>query len=425
MKTIALIAAFNEADIIGPVIADLIEQGVAVYLIDHVSTDATRRVAEPFLGRGLLGIEQFPQPGESAGGDGDGFPWRALLRRKETLAQELDADWFIHHDADEFRESPWDGVRLADAIARVDAAGYNAIDFEVVNFIPVNEDLPAGTDPRPHMRYCEPGRSWDKLQVKCWKRTAVRVDLVSSGGHDVRFPDRRVFPLRFLLRHYPIRGQKHGERKIFIERRPRISVAERELGWHIQYDHVVTGHNFLASPGQLEEYDPERMRLDMLIRHRGVEALETTLEVANETLHSIALTTGMTSPNASEQPGAVAEAVRVAITHRDERLTAHDATIAALRDEVSSRTRDLADVHLALERALDENASLKAKLRDEAERRALDQTSIATLEAQVGWLQSTKRNLQARLDAVYDSKTWRWTYPLRRLLSWVAPRQRH
>ena len=100
----ALIAAFNEADVIAQVIAALIEEGVEVHLLDHGSNDGTTEAAAPFLGRGLIAIERFPKdPGLDPAEVVD-RPWESILRRKQQLATELEADWFIHHDADEFRE---------------------------------------------------------------------------------------------------------------------------------------------------------------------------------------------------------------------------------------------------------------------------------------------------------------------------------
>jgi hypothetical protein len=277
------------------------------------------------------------------------------------------------------------------------------------------------------MRYCEPARPWDKVQVKCWKRTSARVDLVSSGGHDVLFPDRRVFPLRFLLRHYPIRSQTHGERKIFIERRPRLDVTERELGWHIQYDHVEEGHNFLASPGQHEEYDPERIRLDMLIRHRGVEILE-------QALNSIAATSEVAMRSPDDPPPALAHAVRQMIESRDQQLQAARSTIAALQLEITDLNAALAQQHSNLERIHVEKAAVETQLRDECRRREeaedtarVQQNRIERLDAKeqessakLEWLQRARRDLEGRLDAVYASKTWRWTAPLRRLFELVT-----
>jgi hypothetical protein len=74
---IAIIAAYNEGDIIGQVVGDLVEQGVGVHLLDHGSTDDTLTRVEPYLARGLLRIERYP---EESGGDpeeADRFAWRA------------------------------------------------------------------------------------------------------------------------------------------------------------------------------------------------------------------------------------------------------------------------------------------------------------------------------------------------------------
>ena len=117
---VAIITAFNEADVIGPVVGDLIAQGLHVYFIDDGSTDGTVACVEPFVGRGVLAIERL---NESSGGEPPGpFDWERVLRRKEALARELDADWFLHHDADEFRESPWAQLTLKDAIRQVDGS---------------------------------------------------------------------------------------------------------------------------------------------------------------------------------------------------------------------------------------------------------------------------------------------------------------
>src|SRR5262249_7491581 len=154
----------------------------------------------------------------SAGQQPNTFDWDRILRRKAQLASELDADWFIHHDADEFRESPWADVTLKEAISRVDALGYNAIDFASLDFRPTDDEFRGG-DIRAAFPLYSDGASYDKVQIRCWKKCAD-VDLASTGGHEARFDGRRVFPIRFLLRHYPIRGQSHGNRKVFAERKP-------------------------------------------------------------------------------------------------------------------------------------------------------------------------------------------------------------
>src|SRR5262249_10574746 len=141
------------------------------------------------------------------------FSLTRILRRKAELAAKLDASWFINHDADEFRESPWADLDLRRAIQRVDGWGDNAIDFAVLDFWPTHAGFRPGPDARQAFPRYAPGAGWNRVQIRCWKKGEAAVDLVSSGGHEATFPGRRVFPVRFILRHYPIRSQAHGERK--------------------------------------------------------------------------------------------------------------------------------------------------------------------------------------------------------------------
>jgi glycosyltransferase involved in cell wall biosynthesis/tetratricopeptide (TPR) repeat protein len=277
-RVVAILSAHNEGDIIDPVIGYLVGQGVGVYLIDHVSTDDTVEKASKWLGRGLLHIEKFP-------GDA-GFPeenrreyiWSHILRRKEQLAASLEADWFIHHDADEFRESPWEGLSLSEAIRYVDRLGCNAIDFELFNFRPTDDRFVPGTDVRDALRYYERAESFNTRQIKAWKKTAAPVRIVESGGHDIAFEGRKVFPVKFILRHYPVRSQQHGERKVFRERKGRFNAAERSAGWHVQYDGIEKGQSFLADPAVLRLYDPQATRLELL----STDALRAVRQMAAE-----------------------------------------------------------------------------------------------------------------------------------------------
>src|SRR5581483_5961612 len=265
-RVTAIIAAYNEADVIAQVVGDFIHQGVQVYLIDHGSTDGTAESVSHFLGRGLLRVERFPEESGFPVEDAGRFAWESILHRKELLARELESEWFIHSDADEFRESPWPGRSLHDAIRAVDHLGFNAVDFALLNFLPTHDDFRAGDDVRAAFPYYEPGAEFEKLQIKAWKNTGAPVDLVSEGGHDVQFPDRSVFPIRFLLRHYPIRSQAHGERKILRDRRPRVIPFERtHYEWHVQYDHYHPGQSLLHDPATLIKFDPEAARLELLL----------------------------------------------------------------------------------------------------------------------------------------------------------------
>ncbi|OFV94014.1 MAG: hypothetical protein A3G76_13910 [Acidobacteria bacterium RIFCSPLOWO2_12_FULL_65_11] len=359
-SVVAIVAAYNEADIIEHVVSDLIDQGIHVYFLDDGSTDRTVAIVEPYVGRGVLAIERIT--GSAADGGPTGFEWERILLRKTQLARELDADWFIHHDADEFRESPWSHLSLKDAIRRVDALGWNAIDFAGLDFWPVHDRFQAGDDVRDAFAFYVEAAAYDRVQIRCWKKTAD-LDLVSSGGHDARFHGRKVFPVRFILRHYPIRGQAHGERKIFHERRDRFLERERARGWHVQYDDLREGASFIRDPATLTRYDPDALRIALTLRHRGVEQLESSVDELRS----------------------VAEAGRRELARNQEEL-------ARTRAEVDRRTAELVQAsaeNTRLGRASDEQAAEIARWR------------------------STVEDLTRRLDAFERSLSWRWTRPAR------------
>jgi len=372
----AIIAAYNEEDIIGLCISHLLEQGVSVYLIDHSSTDGTVAEAQRFAGKGLIGIERFPEESGFPAEDAQRFAWAHILQRKQNLAQKLDGDWFIHHDADEFRESPWPHLDLCQAIRAVHAAGYSAIDFAGFDFPPTDDSFRKGDDLRTAFRYCEPAQGFARLRINAWKRAPV--DLVSSGGHDAIIPDRRVFPIRFLLRHYPIRNQAQGERKILQERRPRWDPIERERGWHVQYDGFQAGDRFIRDPATLTAYDPDAIRLQLFLRHRGVEDLESALAVSEHDITSVQ---------------------RQAATHSDEleRLRREQAT-AGRETEQAQGERD------ALARTLVEVGAQRDALARTLDAVEGDQGALARtldeVEGERDALARTLDNMQAQHDAL-------------------------
>jgi len=267
LKIIAIISSYNEGDIIHHVIGNLIANGILVYLIDNNSTDNTYEQASYWLGKGLLHIEKFP--------DDCGYPirskneyvWGDILKRKEELAYQLNADWFIHADADEFRESPFPGTNLAEGITIVDNWGYNAINFELFNFRPTDNSFNEGDDVRKYLKHFEHGQWFDRNQIKAWKKQPQKINLVSSGGHIVQFPERKIFPVPFILRHYPFRSDIQGKRKVFKDRLPRFSKEEKAIGWHVQYDTISKNdETFLYNADELTEYDEIKVKTALLIR---------------------------------------------------------------------------------------------------------------------------------------------------------------
>lgn len=221
MKIIALIAARNERRFIVPCLEHVRAQGLHAWLLDNESTDGTAALVAPFLGGTVLGMETFPHAG--------GYRWTAILKRKEQLALELDADWFVHLDPDEFRCPPPWAATMHDAIAEADRRGFNAINFDEYCFIPSRE-----SPDHDHPRFRETLRTYypfaprTPYRVNAWKKQRGRVDLATSGGHLVAFPGQRLFPESFPMRHYIALSREHA-----IEKYSRVyDAAELKNGWH-------------------------------------------------------------------------------------------------------------------------------------------------------------------------------------------------
>ena len=256
----AVVTSYNEADIILQTIGRLVAVGVEVHLLDNWSSDGTfELVGEAFGER--VGRERFPHDGPSPT-----YDWAAILDRVESITRERPCDWAIHQDADKVRESPWPGIGLRDALYHVRRAGFNCVDHTVLNFRPVDDAFVDGADLDESFPWCEfPVHQSDFMQLKAWSASDAPVGLAIDGGHQVRFPGRRIFPYKFLLRHYPIRSQRHGERKVLRDRKTRWNAAERARGWHVHYDAYDERSSFLWDPRLLLRFDDPRFMAEHLI----------------------------------------------------------------------------------------------------------------------------------------------------------------
>ena len=192
--------------------------------MDNDSTDGTLAIARTFLGRGVFRIERAPYRGM--------FALHEQLRDKERLAAEIDADWYLHHDADEIREAPPPYSTLRQGIEAADRFGFNAINFDEFVFLPTSEDESfEGADyvaAMQHYYFFEPH---PLARVNAWKKLAgVAVRLAESGGHSADFPGRRIFPVSFVLRHYVALSRAHAIAKYAGRVYSRTEVADK--GWH-------------------------------------------------------------------------------------------------------------------------------------------------------------------------------------------------
>jgi len=230
-KTAAIINLFNEADVIECVVNYLATQGVEVHLIDNWSEDGSYEICQRLVNEGLAKYcKRFPDE------KSDHYEWAAQLKHSAIYALALDADWIVHYDADEIRCSPWPQLTLNKAFQFVDSLGYSAVDFTVIDFRFTDEGE-GSTAPPDRLNYFEfPRHQANFSQIKAWKNLHQLVDLHTYGGHEVVFEQRKVYPLKFLTKHYSLRSKKQAEEKIYRRRIPRIQKERDELGWHVHFD---------------------------------------------------------------------------------------------------------------------------------------------------------------------------------------------
>ena len=270
MKRIcALMAVYNEADVVLEAVTRLIEHGVDVHLIDNASSDGTAQQVAHLVGRGVTHIEtvRFTEDGREV------YDWTALLKLKEQRARELGYDWYLHVDADEIRLPPWPGVSLREGLDRVAFDGYQLVNFKLYNFrLTAQTVLPQPcTSFEAAMPLYSATERFNQRQVKAWC-AHPQADLAALGGHHVRLPGGRVYPTRFIHKHYPVRSLEHGQRKIMSERKARFSKAEKARGWHVQYDHLaeVRPEDVFWKEQDLTPFDLQRECQELLAESAAV-----------------------------------------------------------------------------------------------------------------------------------------------------------
>ena len=259
-RVLALMAAYNEEDIIVQSIKKWTDQGMRVHILENWSTDATYDLIQQLAAHLPVTVERFPQSGPSPY-----FDWAAILQRIEQLSLELEADWFVRRGVDEVLVAPWPGLSYRDGLYLVDRSGFNCVDHINIEFPPVDEGFAAGLDHEEYFRHFDFHYLSHHWQRKAWKNCGQRTSTIATAGHDVAFEGRRIYPFKFLDKHYSFRSQAHGEKKVFRERKPRWNPDERARGWHIHYDSIKEGHCFLQSPADKDIYDEEDFNKRYLI----------------------------------------------------------------------------------------------------------------------------------------------------------------
>ena len=220
ISALAITCVRNEVLHICRCLDSLISSGLEVRLIDHGSTDGTREIAESYLGRGLVAIDDLPWEGS--------FSLTDQLNAKQKIAVASKHDWILHCDADEWLVSTTEGQSLIDGLAEANEAGFNCVNFHEIVFIPLPGENYEQEDYAKQMNtyyFFQP--SYPRLN-RAWRRDSG-LDNRQSGGHHLSGEHLKRYPIDFVLRHYIALSQEHVRRK-YVGRC--FSDVDRVKGWH-------------------------------------------------------------------------------------------------------------------------------------------------------------------------------------------------
>jgi len=249
-----MIPVYNEADNIAYVIEHLISQGIELVILDNGSTDNSYEICSGYLNKGVLWLQVLQT---------ERYEFDILVQKLYDVAFLFHADWVLVNAADEFLESPYQGLTLKAAIEREDREGYNMIQFNNFEFFPTEKDLGKNElDVRRRLKHY----TWnDDLQFRCWK-IYPEIKVSMTAGHYPIFPTNvkcKIAKTKYVLRHYRIRSYEHGLKKIFTDRLPRYPPEEKKLGRHVHYDNFKQDPSyFIIHSDNLTEYlDDEKWRV--------------------------------------------------------------------------------------------------------------------------------------------------------------------
>lgn len=222
MVVTAVLGIRNEEAHLANCLRHLVRNGVRFAIVDNGSTDASAEIyRHREFAANLVGAIELPFEGA--------FTLAGQLRRKMELITAIDTDWVIHLDADEVMHSYCPDETLSEALSRLDAEGWNVVNFDEFVFLPVEHDYvkeAAGQQPMRYYYFFEP--SAPRL-MRAWRK-ASGFSPVENGGHALVGPELRLAPEHFALRHYIFRSQDHAFAKYGART---FAPDEVAIGWHL------------------------------------------------------------------------------------------------------------------------------------------------------------------------------------------------
>ena len=238
LKIVAQMFVRNGAPYVERCLRPFAEQGIAVSVVDHGSTDETVALLERHRGAPVCDVMHVPYEGH--------IDLEQMLLLLREQARRFPADWYVRVDVDEILETDRRGETLADGIERAAAGGADVINFNEFVFVYEDDEVSyAGTDYVKAMRSYYHFAPAPRRLMRAY-RADLPVDALASAGH-VFPPDRvKLYPGDFVLRHYIALSRARAETKFLTRRYPARSLAR---GWHHNRVNLTAGQ-FAAPPAE-------------------------------------------------------------------------------------------------------------------------------------------------------------------------------
>jgi glycosyltransferase involved in cell wall biosynthesis len=253
----ATLAVRNEQDRIRNCLRHLVRNEIDFAIVDNGSTDATRSIVESAeFKHNLRDIHDVRFEGA--------FDHERMLIEQEVLIKEHECDWVIHLGADEIMHSYRPNETLRDAIAKIDADGWNAINFDEFVFLPVDTPYVPDHDGWQPLRYYYVRGYATPFLVRARKRN-LNVSMIKYAGHFLDGEAVALSPERLALRHYIVRDQRHAFEKYATRVYAARSLAR---GWSKDKHGVPVEAFAFPRPEQLKFLpDPSSRDLDPSYPH--------------------------------------------------------------------------------------------------------------------------------------------------------------
>jgi glycosyltransferase involved in cell wall biosynthesis len=222
---VALRPVFTAEDHIGQVTSTLLENDLAVVILDNGSTDDSYAICEKFSSLKNVKIAQwFPQR----------IDLEALTLKLYRLAMRQAPDWLLFSDGDELAETERAGRTLRQVIEDAEKAGSNILQYDRFDFFMT--DLDDSTIRCPVERLSH--YSWQgDFNYRAFK-SLPGTTAVPSFAHYPIFPPSTPYVFnqeKLVLRHYPYRSPLHARRKIDnLVRKIRAEGGDPK-GWQKRY----------------------------------------------------------------------------------------------------------------------------------------------------------------------------------------------